>query len=465
MKSAKKRINVFVSFVLTIIIITMLMLAGPASAIRVDINGLSNVAENSTETFTVSVDIESGENVPVQNVTVNIGDYSCTFSLAGTEISGTLCGNITVSLNNNVGYNGSVSGQYGYGYGYDASNATFAYRNYSFSTGYGYGYLSGYGYSASPYGELSYDITFTPWAVSADTTYAVSAVANVAGGIQYKPSSASTITITNVAAADDTTGGGSGDDDDSSGGASPTTTPQRQGIVVDNGLIVDLLDTIDPADLGVISLDPDTVEVTIEDTVTKKESATPAVLQEALSQAVTPEAQAAIQGLIDAVAAGDGRATISQTTEVFKIRDKTTGRSVFRTKVTLTVTADEDTEEIIFVHVIPKEAAADISNVIFTGAIPEILQADPIVKWRFTDVEQGEALDMAYIVEGEHQDVQTTSVAVYDKSEKVEVTVEPTPSDTPSEAPKKGSLAWLFWTILVVIAIAIVVVIVRKKRE
>ena len=465
MKTAKKNINIFASSILTIGIIVLLIMAGPASAIRLDINGLDNVAENSTESFTVSVDIEENENVPVQNLTLTIGDKTCTFSLAGQNITGTLCQYLTITKNYAVGYNDSASGQFGYGYGYDATNASWAYRNYTFSTGYGYGYTYGYGYSAYPYGELSYNITFDPWAVTSDTTYAVSFQADIAGGNKYKVASDSSITITNVAS----TGGGTTGGDGTSGGAAPAgddqdVDNQQEGVVVDNNLVTNLLDTIDPMDLGLTALDAENVKVTLADTQTKRESLSEGVLQEALAAAVTPEAQTVIQSIIDAVAQGQsGRVEVVQTTEVYEVKNEGNDRSVYRTKVTLKLVAPESTEEMTIVHVIPKDVAADVQEVLFTGALPEILQADPIVQWTFTDVSKGDEYDISYIVKGQKDTVQAKSTAAYKVAAEEPAAVEPEPESEPVEDAQGSNAIW--WIVLLVAVVIAIGIWVRRKQK
>jgi hypothetical protein len=464
-KTGKKRLNTLASFIITIIILTTLLLAGPASAITVNINGSTTANEATAHTLTVSVDIEENENVPVQNITFVKDGTECTFDLAGNKLSG--CSGITISKNHAVGYNASASNQFGYGYGYDAGNATYATRNYTFSTGYGYGYVAGYGYAASAYGygELSYDITFTTKSVtSAGGTHTISAYVSTLENKRYKVTSDFTLTVNNVAS------GGSSNTGDSSGSSSSggdSTTPQQQGVVTDNELITSLLDIIDPSELGVLALDPDQVEVTLETTRTAKESVTAAALQEALAEAETPEAQAAIQGLIDAINSGENKqASVGQKLEVFKVRNKENGQVVYKTKVTLTVEVDGESEVVTFVHVIPKDVAADVLDVTFTGAIPEILQADPIVKWTFTDVNEDQ--DVSYIVDGEVTSMQSKSVAAAKPKATPQDASDTTGDDTQPTGEEEGaSLLWL-WILLAAVVIAVVIAIVvgvtREKR-
>ena len=141
------------SVFITLIIITALIFSGPAGAIRVGVDIDKTEFKSSDEfvNFTVWVDIESAERIPIENLTLNITgvtNESCKFYSNGTAISG--CDNVTITPINNVGYGNGTR------YGYDR-NAGYG---YSFGNGYGYGYVSGYGYDQTDGAELSYNISW-----------------------------------------------------------------------------------------------------------------------------------------------------------------------------------------------------------------------------------------------------------------------------------------------------------------
>ncbi|MCG2718771.1 MAG: hypothetical protein L6408_08065, partial [Nanoarchaeota archaeon] len=216
-KGMKKKV---ISLVLTLGIITMLILSGPVSAVQVQITNFTSTTpnESSTVSFLVQVDIEAGERIPVQNLTLTLtnaaglSNYNCTFDTAGTTL--TTCSGISINVLNALNY--STGTNYGYGYGYDYSNGVTDYSNATFyggNSGYGYGYTSGYGYSASPYSELAYNITWTTPAVTANTAYSISfsALADDGAGKKrtYQTSSSSTVTVQNVVETVPPSGGGS----------------------------------------------------------------------------------------------------------------------------------------------------------------------------------------------------------------------------------------------------------------
>lgn len=144
---------------MTVVIVLMLIFSGPAGAVYVGVD-IEKTEFNSSDdfvNFTVWVNIESGERIPVQNLTLNITgptNESCMFYLNGTNISG--CSNVTITPISSVG-NGS-----GTLYGYDWNDG----YGYNFGSGVGYGYVSGYDTNASA--ELRYNITWNLTASGAD---------------------------------------------------------------------------------------------------------------------------------------------------------------------------------------------------------------------------------------------------------------------------------------------------------
>ncbi|PIN99952.1 hypothetical protein COT72_03910 [archaeon CG10_big_fil_rev_8_21_14_0_10_43_11] len=156
-------------FIVSFLILSLLILSGPAQAVTV-----TSSADKSTYkaldpvNFTVGVDIDAGERIPVKNLTLTISsgqvNKTCVFTPGGTAVSG--CGNLTIYPIYTVGYASSTN-LYGYGYGYDISSTSYGNNNESFANGYGYGYVSGYSDSGLyAGGELRYNIT---WNLTAET--------------------------------------------------------------------------------------------------------------------------------------------------------------------------------------------------------------------------------------------------------------------------------------------------------
>jgi len=133
------------STIITLAIVAMLILSGPAQAVSVMIMGLEEeYTQGSDVEFQVKIDLnENDKYVPLTNISLDLtGNVSkrAVFDLNGKKISGN-CNiemePVSVPNPNDFGY--------GNGYGYDAG------YGYDFGNGYGYGY--GYGGGG---GKISY---------------------------------------------------------------------------------------------------------------------------------------------------------------------------------------------------------------------------------------------------------------------------------------------------------------------
>lgn len=132
------------SFVVTSVIIFLLILSGPAQAFSLSIDLSKYVAADDLDSisFLLSVDILNGENVPVEELNLNIDGpetINCKFFVNGSVVIG--CDKIQIDLIDRK--------HYGYGY------LNGEYNNVSNSWGYGYGY----GYQAGLNGKVTFNLT------------------------------------------------------------------------------------------------------------------------------------------------------------------------------------------------------------------------------------------------------------------------------------------------------------------
>lgn len=142
----------YASLAITIGIVLMLIISGPAGAVKVGISGLDGTSstKGDTITFDVSATIEDADSyVPIENLSLaftGATEKEVVFSIDGNIIDG---GNgIEVKRTST-----SSSDGYGYGYGYGYDDVGYGY-------GFGYGYGYGYGYGAG--GEnLTYEYEIT----------------------------------------------------------------------------------------------------------------------------------------------------------------------------------------------------------------------------------------------------------------------------------------------------------------
>ncbi len=200
------------STLITLLIVAMLIISGPAEAVRVMIyaNDLNNRQVGETGFFYINVTIGANERIPITNLSVeglpaipgspggklvfNISDFN---TLGDYRIKD----NYNISL---LSRNGWVGG-YGYGYGYANNHETAPYYGYGYGYqflgyGYGYGYSNGYGYgygNPNTYTELGYRVTVNT--TGADPgTYDLIAKVNTAKGVVFQGSSSFTLTSDNI---------------------------------------------------------------------------------------------------------------------------------------------------------------------------------------------------------------------------------------------------------------------------
>ncbi len=101
---------------------------------------------------------------------------------------------------------------------------------------------------------------------------------------------------------------------------------------------------------------------------------------------------------------------INKVMKLVDILDRETMKETQKTLVTVSVKAERKMFDVDIIEEIPKSYAEDISQVEFSIE-PEVLEDDPIVKWNFDSIKEGEEVEVSYWVEGEHEDNTTTIAA------------------------------------------------------
>ncbi len=179
-----------VSVLLTMSVIMILLLTGPASAVRLGLNFDSGdnpeITKGETLGFTVSADLEKinekdeliNENSAfIVEISKNGESVAaCSFDLQGNRGECNSSEFPTIVANNNAEYIDDGDYYlygYGFGYGYGLDNSSrYQYLNDTYSdeygSGAGYGYMPRYDYTTEPYGELSYDLS---WKTSTTGSY------------------------------------------------------------------------------------------------------------------------------------------------------------------------------------------------------------------------------------------------------------------------------------------------------
>jgi len=237
----KQKKSFVASTLITLFIVAMLIISGPASAVIVKIVGLDgeSITSGASKTFNITVTLESHDRfVPISDFSLNISKSGttvaqCKFDTAGTELSpcDDAITNILAISSPDASHVGNGSGygwdnySSGYGFGYNFSEG-YGWKG----SGYGYGNGSGYGYS---YGAGGRDVTFT-YQITLSTTgmdtgdYTARAYLNTGNdALAYFASSQASFKIVAASSPASTTSNGGG----GTGGGGVTTPEPIQNIV------------------------------------------------------------------------------------------------------------------------------------------------------------------------------------------------------------------------------------------
>lgn len=158
------------SFAITLLVIVMLIISGPVSAVLVNvISDKTTYTSGDTQiVFDASVDIQTADRVPIHNLTFYVYNGSTVVDSVTFDPLGNIIGtssNFTVHFTSGATSNLDLGYGYGYGagYGYDStigSGYYFFYNGTGYDNGYGYGYQAGYGYGYGYGSLLRYNITW-----------------------------------------------------------------------------------------------------------------------------------------------------------------------------------------------------------------------------------------------------------------------------------------------------------------
>ena len=496
-----KTINVrtrrnIVSMTITLIVVALLIISGPISAVRVGVGTApASVEETNIVTFTTYVSFETDERIPIQDITVDINASStvrtayCVFNTAGNAISGDCTGdsmNITRVSN-------SYSLEHGYGYGYSSDRFGYDYTTGSdtYGTKYSFGYGYGYGYdTVNTIGTLNYTITWVTPSVSANTNYDVHTKVNT-GSTVFDYLAEDYLTVTNAVTGGGDTGGGG------SSGAVVTTTedetvPETQDYVVydtpeeitDTTQKSALADEFGDLGEGFEGVGAEDLEITKTDTITITEKLS-ATLEDVLSViddilatlVVDDQAKTLIEQLKDLLTGGETeKIALVKTVENYEITNPETGATAQRSRISLVIEAtNEDRTDVNIIEVISKTIAETASEVDFAIS-PTVLQEDPIVQWKFDTIPKGTSEDLSYIVNKKVtlEDIQasktvtgavvaSSATSAHDTTDTSDVdTVDPIVDDledfptTHTEDNDGESKTWL-WVLIILLAVGVVV--------
>jgi len=144
------------------------------------------------------------------------------------------------------------------------------------------------------------------------------------------------------------------------------------------------------------------------------------VVESALKYATQTESISALQDIQNKINSGEiSQLSIIKTLSVYKVTNKDSGQSIYRTKITVTFTAPNDLKNVKIIETIPHAVVDSIAGIDFLGIKPEILQTDPIFQWSFDSVKKSETKSIDYIIKKKIDKIETITIAVGEE-EKIE---------------------------------------------
>lgn len=456
----QKILSVFI----TVVILAVLLIAGPANALTVSMSvSDSTITTDESTTITVNVDIEAGDSLPANtDYTLSIDGSNCTITLSNTTCGITGVSSITVEDSRT-----SYAQGYGYGYGYGSSGSSYSVANYSL----GYGY--GYGYSSAVTNDLVFTISYSP---SSTGTKTASFYVNTPNGVTFKPTSDVTITVT----APSSSGGGSGgsdddddDDDRSSTGASgsgntnypsvdfsddedrsqsdqvaPKQTPSQAGLTVSQSDL-DALGVDSPEDILV------DVRGTAEEVITADTNEYIFAIQ-AFITVLPDEERDAVIALMDRVAM-ESDSSVSVRRETLRLENKNEpSKTTVKTRYSMVFEAKEDAELVRKVVFIPKDVAASVQELTFPNKVPNVIADDPVIEFLYTNVKAGDVLEATYII---NTDVDPANEPLVKTTQVIRRDAPPGPIP---EAESQSR--WLLWVLIILAVVLVGAFIYRKVK-
>ncbi len=196
-------------------------------------------------------------------------------------------------------------------------------------------------------------------------------------------------------------------------GRPPTVILDRTtGAVTNSKTIEELLSIITPQDIGMnIELTARDIRVRKLNVLTMTTTITANNIKAAREHASDPE----LLQLIDKIAQSIESESILDVPVVttmitYGIRSITSGQETYASKLIHYIVAEE-AGDITLIVLIPKDMSSQIDNVFFFVEDPKVLQADPVVQWKFSEVSKWDNREIYYYVKKELDSIDTIPLA------------------------------------------------------
>ena len=303
-------------------------------------------------------------------------------------------------------------------------------------------------------------VVYTSGAIAGDTVgFSAGSGSSISpSSYPYQPGNITQLNFnysTSAAATSSTGGGGGGG---GGAGATAATTP-----VTDQATINRITATI-PPDWTNVRID----QVGEPESVTTTPAA--AAVESVLAKVTSPESIAALQSVLNQLQSKEAvGVTVTKTLTVFKVQNKETGEELYRSQITIVLTAPDDMEDIKIIEVVLKDVAASSDDLIFPGIKPRILQKDPVLEFAAASLRKGETITFDYIVKKQLTEITSSTVAAGVEVEvpeaQPEAPAEITKAEAPPTPPEKIQPSVLIGMIIILVIVIIGLLVYKKKRK
>lgn len=247
-----------------------------------------------------------------------------------------------------------------------------------------------------------------------------------------------TVTFSNPPVVSSRSGGGGGFD------KTNYSSGMEEAILITN--LQELLSTVQPSELGYTTLPLEKMKAELLNTITANTRLDSGSVS-AWSSLLPAEAGAYISDLVSLLGAGSTAVLNSEhKMELFVIKTiyANNAASVYRTRVTITITAPKDLSNVRVIELIPKSVVSKASDLIFIGERPSIVSDDPLLEWKISFLRAGESRSFTFYIKDKVEQDDFKTITIYDQP-KVEPQQPPTgsvvagPEPWPQEFPEESA--------------------------
>ncbi|MFH1641638.1 MAG: hypothetical protein ABIC04_01935 [Nanoarchaeota archaeon] len=159
--------------------------------------------------------------------------------------------------------------------------------------------------------------------------------------------------------------------------------------------------------LGLTQLDIQNKNYNIQKIESKKveQTLTDETINNMIAAVADPNAKAALELL-----KGMKKPTITKNLDVYELSTKDGSKAAFQSKIIISLSYGSSLNNLNLIENVPKTVAENAADLVFSED-PVILQADPVVKWNFEHIPEGQTKEYSYTVNKKLEEIESVSVA------------------------------------------------------